>query len=248
MKRFTESYVYDRLRWPERTCVHCGTKLEETNTTQEHIPSKCFLVKPYPEELMTMAACHECNSGFSHDEEYFVALLSAVLAGSTDPNKQKSAGVASLFKRRRGLRERIEKARIEAKTLFEETEITYVPELVRVNRVIVKNARCHTVYDLDRWLVDKPETVIAVPLQRLSQEQSEEFDTTQSKLGIWPEIGTRMFQRMCFQFDPRQSDMFGSWVIVQDGVYRYTAEDWGDSVTVKSVIHEYLATEVYWRE
>ncbi len=248
MKRFTESYVDERLRWPERTCVHCGIKLDETNSTQEHIPSKSLLMKPYPEELMTTAACRECNSSFSRDEEYLAALLSAVLTGSTDPQKQKNAGMAKTFMRQQGLRARIEEARIETETLFGESEITFVPEPERVNRVIVKNARCHASYDLDRWLVEKPETVIAVPLQLLSQEQYEEFETAYSELGLWSEIGTRMFQRMRFQVDPRQADMFGSWVIVQDGVYRYTAEDWGDSVSVKSVIHEYLATEVYWRE
>lgn len=248
MKRFTESYVDERLRWPERTCVHCGIELDETNSTQEHIPSKSLLMKPYPEELMTTAACRECNSSFSRDEEYLAALLSAVLAGSTDPKKQKNARMAKTFMRRKGLRARIEETRVEIETLLGESQIIFVPELARVNRVIVKNARCHALYDLDRWLAEKPETVIAVPLQFFSQEQYEEFETAYSELGLWPEIGTRMFQRMCFQVDPLQADMFGSWVIVQDGVYRYMAEDWGDSVSVKSVIHEYLATEVYWKE
>lgn len=248
MKRITESYVDERLRWPEHSCVHCGRKLDKSNSTQEHIPSKSLLMKPYPEELMTIASCRECNSSFSRDEEYLAALLSAVLAGSTDPKKQKNARMAKTFMRRKGLRARIEETRIEIETELGESQIIFVPELARVNRVIVKNARCHALYDLDRWLAEKPETVIAVPLQLLSQGQYEEFETAYSELGLWPELGTRMFQRMCFQFDPLQSDMFGSWVIVQSGVYRYAAVDRGVGVSVRSVINEYLATEVYWRE
>ena len=41
-------------------------------------------------------------------------------------------------------------------------------------------------------------------------------------------------------------DMVGAWVIVQDGVYRYSTDDWGGGVRVRTVLHEYLATEVRW--
>ena len=247
MNRITESYVDERLRWPDNACVHCGSELDAGTFTQEHIPSKCLLMKPYPEELMTLAACRDCNAAFSSDEEYLSALLTAVLAGSTDPGRQKTPRGARMFGRRQGLRLRIENASTETKTLFGETEITFWPELGRVNRVIVKNARCHAIYDLDRWTTDDPDSVVAVPLHNLSQQQQEQFDLVESGFSGWAEVGTRMFQRECLVAGSQQSDMRGSWMIVQNDVYRYAIADMGDGMLVRSVIQEYLATEAYWK-
>ena len=42
-------------------------------------------------------------------------------------------------------------------------------------------------------------------------------------------------------------DLQNGWVVVQDGVYRYRVEQFGGFL-VRSVLHEYLATEVYWEE
>jgi hypothetical protein len=248
VKRIMRSYVDERLRWPEDACVHCGNELDAGNITQEHIPSKCLLMKPYPEELMTLAACGDCNADFSIDEEYLSALLTAVLAGSADPDRQKTPRAAHMFGRREGLRARIEEVRTETKRLFGETEITFSPELERVNRVIVKNARCHAIYDLDRWTTEDPDSVVAVPLQNLSQQQQEQFELVESGLSPWAEVGTRMFQRECLAVGSRQSDMRGSWVIVQEDVYRYAIADMGDGLLVRSVMQEYLATEAYWSD
>jgi hypothetical protein len=43
----------------------------------------------------------------------------------------------------------------------------------------------------------------------------------------------------------RGQDLSRGWVIVQDGVYRYALEQQG-IMLVKSVLFEYLATEVHW--
>ncbi len=37
----------------------------------------------------------------------------------------------------------------------------------------------------------------------------------------------------------------GDWVIVQDGIYRYSVVDDG-GIQVRTVVFEYLATEVRW--
>ena len=248
MKRIAESWVDERERWPESTCVHCGRPVEPTSITREHVPSKSLLTKPYPEELMTLAACAECNAGFSRDEEYLAALLTAVLAGSTDPTRQKTPEAARTFERKRGLRARIEDAKVETRTLFGETEIRFWPEMDRVKRVAVKNARGHAVYELDRWTAEAPEHVVAVPLRSLSEERYAEFEAGGSGVVGFPEIGTRMFQRVCSSGDSESSDVSGPWVVVQDGVYRYAVEDQGNGLLVKSVIREYLGTEVYWSE
>ena len=85
--------------------MHCGTdfsSLNSSETTPEHVPSKCLLRKPYPANLVTIEACRECNKSFSLDEEYLKGLLWTVLAGSTDPGKQKTPEVARMLKKKRG--------------------------------------------------------------------------------------------------------------------------------------------------
>ena len=52
---------WDKSR--EKGCIYCG----KPATTREHIPSKAFLIEPYPEDLATLPACFECNNGFSNN-------------------------------------------------------------------------------------------------------------------------------------------------------------------------------------
>ena len=246
MKRIGKSYIDERLRWPEGVCVHCGALLDQMEATKEHVPSKCLLREPYPEELITMEACRNCNEGFSRDEQYLFALLAAVQAGSTNPQKQMTPKAARVFRRQLGLRKRIEESRREQQTLFGESEIAFFPELDRVNRVVVKNARCHALYELDQAMFGEPDHVIALPVQWLTPEKRDDFESIEGEISGWAEIGTRMFQRQCRTVGLGQSDLWRSWVIVQEGVYRYAAQYDGDAVLVRSVIQEYLATEVSW--
>jgi hypothetical protein len=52
---------------PSQLCVYCGT---EEATTDDHIPPKLLLAKPYPENLLTVPACLKCNQSFQDDDEY----------------------------------------------------------------------------------------------------------------------------------------------------------------------------------
>jgi len=51
-------------------CIYCGDKA----STKDHVPPKCFLDKPYPENLRTVPACRNCNNSFSSDEEFAMYL------------------------------------------------------------------------------------------------------------------------------------------------------------------------------
>ena len=228
---------------PEDVCIHCHSVIDSEEITKEHIPSKCLLREPYPEELMSMKACQKCNASFSRDEEYLSALLAAVLAGSTDPAKQKTPKDFRRFTKQPYLRARIDKSKITSRTLFGETEIVFMPELERVENVVLKNARGHALYELDQVISSEPTYVSCAPLQNLSKEQRTRFE---EGIPRWAEVGTRMFMKQCYSFDPSQSDMLGPWVIVQEDVYRFLASDNGDGLLVRSVIGEYLATEVFW--
>ena len=112
--------------------------------------------------------------------------------------------------------------------------------------MIIKNARGHALYELDRMMSFEPDDFFAIPLQGLTPEQRDEFETTgeERELAGWAEIGTRLFQRQC---GIAQSDMRGRWIVVQDGVYRYAVVERGDDdLLVQSVIQDYLATSVHW--
>ena len=59
-------------------------------------------------------------------------------------------------------------------------------------------------------------------------------------LALWPEVGSRMMTRLA-----TGEDMAGQWVVVQEGIYRYSVQQAG-GLRVRSVLSEYLATEVQW--
>lgn len=56
----------------------------------------------------------------------------------------------------------------------------------------------------------------------------------------WPEVGSRMMTRVC-----TGQDMVDGWMIVQEDVYTYCLIQ-GPPVIVRTVLNEYLATEVVW--
>jgi hypothetical protein len=66
-----------------------------------------------------------------------------------------------------------------------------------------------------------------------------EFESIDNGL-LWPEVGSRMMTRVI-----TGQDLSNGWVIVQEGVYRYAVVQQG-GILVRSVLREYLATEVYW--
>ena len=176
-------------------------------------------------------------------------LLAAVLAGSTDPDKQTSLKFKRKFETKPALRERLRQSRAII-NVSGETRIIFVPEHERVNNVVVKNARGHALYELDRWMNWQPDHIMVLPIQPLTREQYGEFKgmPERTSLAGWPEVGTRMFMRLCYSLDTDYLDIVGQWVVVQDHTYRFWVEDVGEGVLVRSVIHEYLATEVYWSD
>lgn len=222
-------------------CIHCGTYIAETAVNEDHVPSRCLLEKPYPANLPKVIVCTKCNSGFSLDEEYVSALLGAVLAGSTDPEHQVLPRAARIFRRSPRLRARIEAAKRTSNDGRAPAQVEWTPEQDRVRTVVLKNARGHAYFELGEPMLDAPASALFVPLHAMSDAQRVEFETI-DQAQVLPEVGSRMLARV---FDDQ--DMQNGWVIVQEGVYRYAVMH-GDGVCVRSVIHEYLATEVFWRE
>ena len=93
MKR-VDDFSDERLKaW----CIHCGVSVNETISNWDHVPSKSLLNRPLPPHVPQVFICKECNSSFSLDEEYFVALMSCILTGNTDPTLQINKAVGQSF-------------------------------------------------------------------------------------------------------------------------------------------------------
>ena len=114
--------------------------------------------------------------------------------------------------------------------------------MTRIERVAVKNARGHAYHEIGEPLMDDPAEVWVRPISLLSPAERTEFETAGS-LGsnLWPEVGSRMLARVV----GGQGLAGGGWIEVEPAHYRY-AVDWGDGITVRAMIWDYLATKVRW--
>jgi hypothetical protein len=234
-----EEFVDDRQRsW----CIHCARPLAGLETNEDHVPSKSLLVKPRPHHLPIVTICKECNTGFSLDEQYAVTFLSCVLAGSTDPEKQPNTSAARALTDSAALRARIQRSRTEYLTLGGETRILWKPDMDRIERVVLKNARGHAYFEFGEQMLDAPAHLGAFPLENMMATERQDFEglSDEGSLAPWPEVGSRMMTRLA-----TGEDMAGQWVVVQEGVYRYSVQQDG-GLRVRSVLFEYLATEVQW--
>lgn len=226
------------------SCIQCGAWIDEVDTSKDHVPSKVLLRRPHPENMPVVAICTTCNNGFSADEEYLALFLHCVLEGSTNPKRHTDDRISRALRRHAKLRGRIERSKMEYPTVDGETHIVWKPEAERVERIVVKNARGHAFYEYGEPILIEPEHVWARPLETMTATEREEFDgvTHAGFPAPWPEMGSRMMTRVL-----TGKDMRDGWVVVQDGVYRFRAEQCG-AMLVRSVLFEYLATEVYWSD
>jgi hypothetical protein len=222
-------------------CYHCGTGIELAQSNREHIPTKNFLVRPFPENLPVATVCSKCNESFSLDEEYFGAFLSAVLSGTTDPASQHLEIGKNVFARNFPLRDRIERSKKEFLTIGGARKLVWEPELKRLERIIIKNAKGHSFYENGEPIFDDPDFVYINTLQNMSSEEKSAFWGSTNEIAVWPEVGSRWMQRLIEE--PNFDDT--GFYVVQPSVYRFRL-DFEGPLTIKIVIHEYLAAVVQW--
>ena len=169
------------------------------------------------------------------------AFLGVVLTGSTDLGRQSSPVATRIIAGNRRLRSQIERAKMEDRPLWGETRTVWEPDMSKVNRVVVKNARGHAFFEYGEPLLSEPEHIAARPLETLTATERAEFETIDMGAG-WPEVGSRMMMRVM-----TGQDLDNGWVVVQDGVYRYAVMQ-QNGMVVRIVIAEYLAAEVQWED
>ena len=219
-------------------CLPCSENNHNGKYNQDHIPAKALLNFPYPENLMAVGMCQDCNSRFGRDEEYFAAFLASVISGSTEPDPLQFPTASKILSHNPRLRSRIEAARHVEAAAGNGTTIMWTPELERIERVMVKNARGHMLFELGNAIESPPTKVNIVPIQQLSPWQLDQFEHPTSTAG-WPEVGSRMMLRLIETGECGE----GGWIEVQRGIYRYAVDEWP---RVRMVLREYLAAEVAW--
>lgn len=252
--REIEDFTDDRLKaW----CIHCGAAIADIESNLDHVPTKSLLTKMLRKRgadydrglgdeldyLPQVVVCRRCNSGFSPDENYLLCVLHAVMAGSLYPDPKRFPEAATVLRSNRHVVRSLKKTPDGQLLLFEDLKpFTLYPDIEKIRRVVVKNARGHAYHEIGEPLLEAPDHVAFTPLENLSPEQRDAFEAvdTSADLAVWPEVGSRMTVRL---FD--EEAMVGGWVPVESGRYRYSI-DWSDAVTVKTVIWEYLATETRW--
>jgi hypothetical protein len=225
-------------------CIHCGRPLSGLEANEDHVPSKSLLQKPRPHHLPIATTCKECNTAFSLDEQYAVTFLSCVLAGSTDPERQPNASAARALADSAALRALIERSRSEYVTLSGETRVLWKPDMGRIERVVLKNARGHAYFEYGEPMLDPPVHIWILSLEGMTVTERQEFESLSDevKLAPWPEVGSRMMTRLL-----TGEDMSGQWIVVQEGLYRYSVQH-TFGLRVRTVLSEYLATEVQWED
>jgi len=222
-------------------CIHCGESLAQTATNADHVPTQGFLQKPRPSHLPVVPICQSCNSSFSIDEEYMIAFLSIAICGSSELEKQKGSRIGRMLQRHTKLRNRIDNSKTEYETIGGDKKVFWVPERDRIERVVIKNARGQVFFECGEPIFEAPAHVFSVPLGMMAEQQRQDFELVDDgNIARWPEVGSRLLTRMC-----TGEDMEGSWIVVQDHVYRY-AINFNPPIRVRTVISEYLATEVVW--
>ena len=218
-------------------CIYCGHCIFNLETNRDHVPTKALLKKPYPPNLPTIQVCAKCNESFSFDEEYAGLFLKCLIAGSADPDVHSDAHVKKQLEKKTNLQKRLKKSNTDFFTVSENSIPLWKPETDRIKRVLLKNARGHIFYECGEPMLSKVETINMMPVLCMTPDEVFQFEHANSH-GLFAEVGSRMMQRGITGADFRED-----WVIVQDGIYRFSILP---DMTVKIILYEYLAVEISW--
>lgn len=214
-------------------CIYCGGKA----TTREHLPSKAFLVEPYPEDMATMPACFDCNNGFSKDEEYvscYLEVLKAAIYPGYSISESVQKRLARNEKLAHAINEQIQK---------DEGKICFRFDQERFCRILTKLAQGHAGYEFDYVNFDSNNTRAEWQFVfHMTQEALEEFDSI-PQMPIFPEIGSRSCATpyIVQNIETGEAAVFMFWNVIQEGRYRYQVTYNAEmNIQVKIVIYEFL--------
>jgi hypothetical protein len=237
-------------------CIHCNLTIANVAANRDHVPTQSLLSKGLREAgarydlreggpndyLPQVFICKKCNSGFSQDESYVLCVLHAVTAGSLYPDQQTHKEAANVLRSNRHIVRLLKTLPDGQLNLFQDSvPFTIYPDVDRIKRIIVKNARGHAYHEIGEPMLNEPNQVSFIPIQMMSESERDAFESIGLGCDVWPEVGSRMMVQVI-----GGQNLVGGWTTVEHGRYRY-AVDWTVEVMVRTVIWDYLATETRWQ-
>lgn len=223
--------------WEKSTpngCIYCG----ESAKTREHVPSKAFLVEPYPENLLTIPACFKCNNGFSDDEKYVSCFL-IILKESVYEDYTRHEDTVRRLKKDEKLKllpnEQIRK---------NSDKVYYTMDETRLFRILLKLAKGHAGFEFDYVNFDGMEIKIWYDYS-FSIPENVLLDFNQIPMSqLYPEVGSRGLM-IVENLDTGEAVAPMLWNDVQEGQYRYQVSyDESGGICVKIVILEFLYSRI----
>jgi len=191
-------------------CCFCGTD----GSTGDHVPSKAFFDEPFPENLMVVRCCKDCNNSFSADEEYAACVIEVARCGSLDVEREKvrrmlvhnQIGCAGVLSAAEAIRTRVSPRINDSK----------------IEKIMGKIAKGLATFLAGMWVRDLQCEMMILP--KLSHEERMAFEESQGH-EIWPEVGSRLMQTMVVcnhdvllpQWDVCQKDRFRHLIIQKSG-------------------------------
>lgn len=236
--------------WYRNTCSYCGVYLKKEKNlqnddacyTRDHVPSRIFLDKPFPENLPVVPCCKKCNHSFSKDEEYLACLIEVLNSGSTDIKSIKRKKVRNIFESRPKILERISRSIYTQGSLFEEEGTLLITGEHRIINVILKLIRGHIKYELSAPEFDYPDKLCWGFTQNLNSKEFLNFLLPMNPCSIIerksPELGSRASLRTLSEMN--------SWITVQENNYTYRVEQDVSFVCISLILRGELYVEAVW--
>ena len=214
-------------------CAYCGNIAE----TEDHVPSRCFLDKPYPQNMPVVPCCHKCNHDFSIDEEYVSCFIDCMKANTADPDKIQREKTRNTLLHSQKLQGRIAS---QIRDFGGETIFDF--EKDRFERVVCKLAYGHLAYENDILSWDSTYNISMQLLSEMSESQKRSFFEPY-KGDLLPEVKSHGLEHiMLLKENESAHTFYSSWVTVQPNRYSYCVSPAGNRV--KFVIAEFIAAEV----
>ena len=230
MKKDKKYYGDTRLN---HFCAFCGCPTE----TEDHVPSKCFLDKPHPQDLPVIPCCYKCNHDFSLDEEYVSCMIDCMKAGTASPTLVEREKTRKSLLHNPKLQERISSQIRDFGGV-----LLYDIEKERFEKVFRKLAFGHLAYENDTLAWDSPYSIDIHLLSEMSDSQRDDFFRPY-RGELLPEVCSHGLEHvmLCWE-DGHLDSCISPWIPIQEGHYRYCVSSNGN--IVKFVIAEFLAVEV----
>lgn len=211
---------------PERICCYCGGFAD----TVDHVPSKVFLDKPYPENLPVVPCCKKCNEQFSLDEEYVAVLFECVRCQSFDPHQFKREKIRKIVEHNPALLLTVKKT----SSPMLDGRFSINPENARMKKVLTKLIVGHLRFEgLDQWFLHEDLDISFYQDIHANQDLYNWFYFPMFS-GLLPEVGSRGLMALV------EHENTGSlWFTVQPNQYEYSVAP--DNSEVRIIIQDYFA-------